>query len=401
MPENSTNTMISPNKCKSSPSVVTSKSDGSVPVQAPKLVTETESPLPINGGSGINVCFFPKGFKPGKSDVIIGRGKKCHSHFGNKRLKKIISLRLDEYSRAILQSEKSQILRAIVSQTRNNHPYNGGFVKQDPQTSRWFDVGDNLAREKISKAFRDALNRRHSSNVHNMDNEYNLSMPFRPTIFQINNISRKLENNQMNCFSHYSPAVVSDDSESSEGSYNESPFQMQSHYNPNGFFEDQQEEPSMTLAALEKVENINNKMMNFDLSSPLDEGYFTDDFEEIDFEGINTVAPNSCLEFGEIEEDIESTDDIEGLEEIDTQGLDYCDDLTATNLHGDVFSSNFSPFVTQKAMMVKTKKIIQTAPSLPYATNQEGIKHYFRNVAISNKRSTASNRLNIYTSRQA
>jgi len=395
MPENTSNAMIKPNDCESSPSDVLSKPDDSV--SAP--VIESNSSLSINGGGGVNVCLFPKGFKPRKFDVIIGRGKKCHCHFGNKRLKKIISLRLDEYSSSILQSEKSQILRAIVSQIRSSQSHNGGFVKQDPQSSRWFDVGDNLAREKISKAFRDALNRRQSRNMNIMETDVNSSVPFMPSMFQISSLSQRLENNQMNCFSQYSPAVVSDDSESSEGSYSESPSQMESSYSPNNFFEEQEEDPFMNMPAPKRKQVININTMNFDLSSPLDEGYFTDDFEEIDFERENTVEANSCLDFEKIEEDIESNDGIEGLEEIDTQGLDNYDDLTTTNLHGDFFYSHCSPFVTQNSMAVKTKKIIHPASSLPYATHREGIKNYFRNV--SHKRTTTSNRLNIYTSRQA
>jgi len=351
------------------------------------------------GAAALMYAFSRKVSSRGNPMLLSEEEKKCHSHLGNKRLKKIISLRLEEYSRAILQSEKSQILRAIVSQIRNNHPHSGGFVKQDPQTSRWFDVGDNLAREKISKAFRDALNRRQSRNMHNMDTDFDSSMPFRPTMFQINTSSRRLENTQMDCFSHYSPAVVSDDSESSEDSYNESPFLLESPYNPNGFFEDQQVDSLTGMPAIEKRKNINNDTMDFDLSSPLDEGYFTDDFEEIDLEGIHTMEVNRSLEFEEIEEDIESNDGIDGLEEIDTQGLNY-DDSTTANVHDDFFSSHSSPFLTQR-MIAKTKKIIHPASSLSYATNQEGIKHYFRNVAISNKRTATSNRLNIYTSRQA
>jgi hypothetical protein len=41
----------------------------------------------------------------------------------------------------------------------------GGFVKQD-SSGRWYEVGDFLAREKTSQAFRDALHDRYkSSNV--------------------------------------------------------------------------------------------------------------------------------------------------------------------------------------------------------------------------------------------
>jgi hypothetical protein len=52
-----------------------------------------------------------------------------------------------------------------VDQVRHQSP-SGGFVKQDENTGRWYEVGDFLAREKTSQAFRDALHERYkSSNV--------------------------------------------------------------------------------------------------------------------------------------------------------------------------------------------------------------------------------------------
>lgn len=71
---------------------------------------------------------------------------------------------LDEYSRAKSKLDKSGVLSTVVAQIRAKSP-NGGFVKQD-ENDRWFEVGDFLAKEKTSQAFRDALHERYkSSNV--------------------------------------------------------------------------------------------------------------------------------------------------------------------------------------------------------------------------------------------
>jgi hypothetical protein len=71
---------------------------------------------------------------------------------------------LDEYSRAKSKLDKSGVLSTVVAQIRALSP-NGGFVKQD-ENDRWFEVGDFLAKEKTSQAFRDALHERYkSSNV--------------------------------------------------------------------------------------------------------------------------------------------------------------------------------------------------------------------------------------------
>lgn len=71
---------------------------------------------------------------------------------------------LDEYSRAKSKLDKSGVLASVVDQIRAASP-EGGFVKQN-EDGRWYEVGDFLAREKTSQAFRDALHERYkSSNV--------------------------------------------------------------------------------------------------------------------------------------------------------------------------------------------------------------------------------------------
>lgn len=78
------------------------------------------------------------------------------SFLRNERFRRIVQSKLEKYSAASSRPEKSEILSSIVSEVRLNSP-DGGFVKQDTGTGKWFEVGDFLAREKTSQAFRDAL----------------------------------------------------------------------------------------------------------------------------------------------------------------------------------------------------------------------------------------------------
>jgi hypothetical protein len=107
---------------------------------------------------------LPEDYAPGNDDVICGRGKKCYTHVGNERFRRRVISMLDEYSRARSKQDKSCVLSDVVEQVRLASP-SGGFVKQD-DSGRWYEVGDFLAREKTSQAFRDALHDHYkSSNV--------------------------------------------------------------------------------------------------------------------------------------------------------------------------------------------------------------------------------------------
>ena len=122
---------------------------------------ETQRGL-AKGIAGQNMSALPEKFTPGENDVICGRGRKAFSHVGNERFRKLVEKRLDEYSSAAAKLEKSYILSDIVCEVRRRSP-NGGFVKKDSSSGRWYEVGDFLAREKTSQAFRDALHDQYKS----------------------------------------------------------------------------------------------------------------------------------------------------------------------------------------------------------------------------------------------
>lgn len=96
-------------------------------------------------------------FVPGDMDVLVGRGKLCYGHSGNIRLNKIVESYLESYSAAdSTKRSKSEIIKRIVDQIREDSP-EGGFVKKDPATGKYYECGDVVSREKVSQCFRDAL----------------------------------------------------------------------------------------------------------------------------------------------------------------------------------------------------------------------------------------------------
>ena len=88
---------------------------------------------------------LPDDFQPGDCDVICGRGRNVFNHSGNERFRTIVAGYLDRYNQANAKLEKSYILSEIVTRVREASP-NGGFVKKDPKTGKWMEVGDFLGR---------------------------------------------------------------------------------------------------------------------------------------------------------------------------------------------------------------------------------------------------------------
>jgi hypothetical protein len=79
--------------------------------------------------------FLPESFSPDENNVIIGRGKKCVEHSGNRRLRAIVKNQLEVYQQADKPS-KSEILMQILEELRGDNDL--CFVKHDPST------GDSL-----------------------------------------------------------------------------------------------------------------------------------------------------------------------------------------------------------------------------------------------------------------
>lgn len=75
---------------------------------------------------------------------------------GNQRFRSLCELRKERYSAAKSKIEKSLIVMEIVDAIREGSQC-GGFVKKDPKASRWYEVGDAVAREKVGQQLRDCL----------------------------------------------------------------------------------------------------------------------------------------------------------------------------------------------------------------------------------------------------
>jgi hypothetical protein len=71
---------------------------------------------------------------------------------------------MDRYSEADSKMDKSLIVSEVVNGIRERSP-DGGFIKKDKRTGRWFEVGDHLAREKVGQQFRDALHTQYRSST--------------------------------------------------------------------------------------------------------------------------------------------------------------------------------------------------------------------------------------------
>jgi hypothetical protein len=123
---------------------------------------------PPTGNKGEDqMTLLPKSFCPSERDVICGRGRRVFMHSGNEHFRDTVIVgRLEEYSTAATKLEKSYILYDVVAQVRSNSPQ-GGFVKKDKKDDRWYEVGDFLAREKTSQAFRDVLYGKYKSSNEN------------------------------------------------------------------------------------------------------------------------------------------------------------------------------------------------------------------------------------------
>jgi hypothetical protein len=104
------------------------------------------------------VTFLPPNYQPTEHDVLCGRGFKRWK--GNQRYRAVVYSKLDVYAAAKCKSEKSGILVAIVALVRRK---SGLFLRKCPETDRWYDVGDFMAKEKTSQYFRDALHDQYRS----------------------------------------------------------------------------------------------------------------------------------------------------------------------------------------------------------------------------------------------
>ena len=104
---------------------------------------------------------MPENFVPGPQFVICAKGKAAKEWQGNRFLRHLVQVNLQEYSDAS-KLERSFLVSKIVKMIRQD----GGFVREID--GKWFEIdrkGDRNAREKIGQMFRDALHTQFKSST--------------------------------------------------------------------------------------------------------------------------------------------------------------------------------------------------------------------------------------------
>jgi hypothetical protein len=69
---------------------------------------------------------------------------------GNERFRVIIDEHAPLYQEAKTKYHKSEVIANVVAKVRQQSP-GGGFVKKDFYSGRWFEIGDEKARDKVGK----------------------------------------------------------------------------------------------------------------------------------------------------------------------------------------------------------------------------------------------------------
>jgi hypothetical protein len=106
---------------------------------------------------------LPQDFVPSKYSVLCGRGKKYSDSPGNRYLKSLVNMSLQQYSDAKTKVEKSCIVSSIMTRIKELTSWEGAFIK--PEDGLWWQVDDSFAREKIGGWFRDCLHTRYRSSA--------------------------------------------------------------------------------------------------------------------------------------------------------------------------------------------------------------------------------------------
>lgn len=120
---------------------------------AVSLTNEIE-PIDLNQQSPLRE-FLSLDIELEENDIVCGRDKLTHSHIGNKRFRRVIESNRERYQTATSREEKTRITIELVEMLQSSRP-GGRFLKKDPSSGAWLEVGDEYVREKVSHALRSA-----------------------------------------------------------------------------------------------------------------------------------------------------------------------------------------------------------------------------------------------------
>lgn len=99
-------------------------------------------------------------FMPSPYTVVLGKGNTPRNVVGNRRLRILASVAGNKYARCKSRKEKSNVITELFKTVQTACP-TAAFVKF--QDGRWWEVDDDVAREKIGYILRDLLHDRYKS----------------------------------------------------------------------------------------------------------------------------------------------------------------------------------------------------------------------------------------------
>eukprot|EP00545_Synedropsis_sp_CCMP1620_P005831 CAMPEP_0119016064 /NCGR_PEP_ID=MMETSP1176-20130426/11796_1 /TAXON_ID=265551 /ORGANISM="Synedropsis recta cf, Strain CCMP1620" /LENGTH=234 /DNA_ID=CAMNT_0006969391 /DNA_START=38 /DNA_END=742 /DNA_ORIENTATION=+ len=103
-----------------------------------------------------NKQMLPADYVPGSFDVICARGVDAHRH--NQRFFRR-TIQMHSRSLSSQRLEPNEIVERIIDTVRQRS-ISGGFIRQDPCTGLYFEVGDFHARQKVSQTLKEVLSLR-------------------------------------------------------------------------------------------------------------------------------------------------------------------------------------------------------------------------------------------------
>jgi hypothetical protein len=104
---------------------------------------------------------LPPSYEPTPYSVILGGGKETFSSIGNRRLRVLVDIQLQNYSQGgTSKQEKSDMVTNIVHIIQEACP-EGAFVKLE--NGQWWEVDDCAASEKVGAIIRDCLHGQYKS----------------------------------------------------------------------------------------------------------------------------------------------------------------------------------------------------------------------------------------------
>jgi hypothetical protein len=120
-------------------------------------IKQASSPEPSTSGSKTGAQLGLE-VQPSEYSVLCCRGRDSVNHVGNRRFRIISSMHVEKYSRANSKAAKSVIVSEIITAIRQA---GGNFCRV--KRGKWFEVGDQYAREKVSALLRDLLHTQYRS----------------------------------------------------------------------------------------------------------------------------------------------------------------------------------------------------------------------------------------------